>query len=322
MSPGEAFEYINKLARARVPFLCIIDYHCAKPLVLPLDSIDPGDIRYSINGHTNYTNPAKATLRQWLTEPVEFSIYRNAFQKIQYHLGRGDSFLLNLTFETPLKTNLSLEELFNVSQARYKLYFKDLFVTFSPEPFVRIADGTISAFPMKGTIPASMPQARKEIMNDPKELEEHYTIVDLIRNDLSKVSSGVKVERFRYIERLRTAQRDLFQVSSKITGKLPAGYFNELGYILKALLPAGSISGAPKKRTLEIIDEVETYSRGYFTGLVGLFDGYSFDSGVMIRFLEKTPRGMIFKSGGGITVNSDVRKEYQEMLDKVYVPIA
>ena len=90
---------------------------------------------------------------------------------------------------------------------------------------------------------------------------------------------------------------------------------------METILPAGSVTGAPKKKTLEIIKSVEGYSRGYFTGIVGLFDGSQFDSGVMIRFVEQTENGLIFKSGGGITVNSNWENEYQEMIDKVYVPI-
>jgi para-aminobenzoate synthetase component 1 len=113
----------------------------------------------------------------------------------------------------------------------------------------------------------------------------------------------------------------LLQVSSKISGRLQEDYWPNLGDLLKRILPAGSVSGAPKKKTVEIIKSAESYSRGYFTGVVGLFDGNSFDSGVMIRFVEQRKNGMVFKSGGGITVNSDWKKEYQEMIDKVYVPI-
>ena len=86
------------------------------------------------------------------------------------------------------------------------------------------------------------------------------------------------------------------------------------------LLPAGSISGTPKKRTLEIIKEVEEYERGYFSGVFGYFDGELFDSAVMIRFIENTPDGLVYKSGGGITLESNAESEYQEMQDKIYIP--
>ena len=88
------------------------------------------------------------------------------------------------------------------------------------------------------------------------------------------------------------------------------------------LLPAGSITGAPKKKTMEIIAEAETYERGFYTGVMGYFDGNSLDSAVMIRFLEQQADGsLIFKSGGGITSQSDLTSEYNEMKQKVYVPI-
>jgi para-aminobenzoate synthetase component 1 len=105
-----------------------------------------------------------------------------------------------------------------------------------------------------------------------------------------------------------------------ITGVLPHDYSSHIGDILYRILPAGSVTGAPKKRTVEIIREAETYKRGYYTGIMGYFDGINLDSGVMIRFIEETPSGKIFKSGGGITYQSNANDEYQEMIDKVYVP--
>jgi len=85
-------------------------------------------------------------------------------------------------------------------------------------------------------------------------------------------------------------------------------------------LPAGSVSGAPKHKTLEIIKKAENYERGYFTGVCGYFDGKNLDSCVMIRFIEQK-NGLVFKSGGGITANSIAQNEYQELINKVYVPI-
>ena len=152
-------------------------------------------------------------------------------------------------------------------------------------------------------------------------MQEHLTIVDLIRNDLATVALNVEVESFRYLDKIKTAQSDLLQVSSKIIGTVKEAYWPNLGDLLERILPAGSISGAPKKKTVQIIKEVEGYDRGYFTGIVGLYDGENFDSGVMIRFVEKVRDGLIFKSGGGITINSECQEEYQELIDKVYVPI-
>ena len=133
----------------------------------------------------------------------------------------------------------------------------------------------------------------------PKEAAEHATIVDLIRNDLSIVASEVCVPRYRYIDELRTHNGSLLQVSSEIRGRLPEGWNGHVGEILFSLLPAGSITGAPKKKTLEIIAEAETYERGFYTGVMGYFDGQDLDSAVMIRFMEQvSPHSFVFKSGG------------------------
>lgn len=316
------FEQINKLASEKHPFLCLIDFDKLKPLVFQLGQIDPDQLKYHVNGKSNTSGIGiSQKLNQWAKIPVSEERYRKAFDKVQKHLHHGDSFLLNLTFPTAIKTNLGLKEVFDSSQAKYRVWLKDQFVTFSPEPFVKIEDGVISSFPMKGTIRSSAPNAAGTILNDQKEAEEHLTIVDLIRNDLALVATNIQVEEFRYIEEVRTAQSDLLQVSSKITGHLQPYYRQRLGDLLDRMLPAGSISGAPKKKTVEIIKQVEGYERGFFTGIVGIFDGSTFDSGVMIRYIEQTNHGLVFKSGGGITVNSNWENEYREMIDKVYVPI-
>jgi para-aminobenzoate synthetase component 1 len=113
----------------------------------------------------------------------------------------------------------------------------------------------------------------------------------------------------------------LLQVSSEIRGTLAPGFYNKLGDIVFAMLPAGSICGAPKARTLELIQEAEGYDRGFYTGIFGYFDGSDFDSAVMIRYIEKTGDGYCFKSGGGITYRSKMEQEYQELIQKVYVPV-
>jgi len=188
--------------------------------------------------------------------------------------------------------------------------------------FVSISNGIISAYPMKGTIDASIPNAETFILQNEKELAEHITIVDLLRNDLSIVSRNVSVKRFRYIDLIKTNEKNLLQVSSEITGVLDIDYYKNIGNIIFELLPAGSISGAPKKSTLSIIRESEIYERGYYTGVFGCFDGKNLKSAVMIRFIEASKEGFIYKSGGGITIYSESESEYIELIDKIYAPIA
>jgi len=238
------------------------------------------------------------------------------------HLLAGNSYLVNLTCATKIETELSLLEIFFRSHARYKLLMPNKFVVFSPETFIRISKGVISSYPMKGTIDAQLPNAESILLGNPKELAEHHTIVDLIRNDLNLVAKKVHVEKFRYTEEINTNFKRLLQVSSRITGILPPDYAGHIGDILFRMLPAGSVTGAPKKRTVEIIREAEIYERGYYSGVFGFFDGSTLDSCVMIRFIEENDEGKVFKSGGGITFRSLVDEEYQEMIDKVYVPFS
>jgi para-aminobenzoate synthetase component 1 len=237
------------------------------------------------------------------------------------NIKNGNTYLLNLTFPTKINTNYALEEIFYSSKAKYKLYCDNKLVVFSPETFVQIQNGKISSCPMKGTIDASVENAEEILLNDEKEIAEHNTIVDLIRNDLSIVAKNVKVEKFRYVETVKTSVKTLLQTSSLISGELRDDYNENIGTLMLSLLPAGSISGAPKKKTVEVIKEVENYSRGYYTGIFGVFDGINLDSAVMIRFIENINGEFYFKSGGGITFMSNPEAEYQEMIDKVYVTI-
>jgi para-aminobenzoate synthetase component 1 len=234
----------------------------------------------------------------------------------------GNTYLLNLTLPTKISSDYTLLELFYQAQAPFKLYFKDLFIVFSPECFVRTKDGYIYSYPMKGTIDADLPNAEKQLLGNEKEKWEHNTIVDLIRNDLAIVSKNIAVTKLRFITEIQTNRTNLLQVSSEIRGELPENWQNSIGEIIVKLLPAGSISGAPKQKTLEIIKQAEKINREYFTGVFGIYDGKNIDSAVNIRFIEQTKiNGLQFRSGGGITANSDPRMEYTEMLNKVYVPV-
>jgi len=313
---------MNHYGKNRIPFIFIIDFLMLEPVILPVSTVDPSELLYDFNGHTNSREERSGTTTIELAKrPITYEAYKSAFELIIQHQKEGNSYLANLTFPTPITINISLRDIFLRSRARYRLWFRDRFVVFSPEPFVMIEDGLISSFPMKGTIDATIPGAPDLLLADEKEFAEHVTIVDLIRNDLNRVATSVTVKRFRYIETVNTHVGSLLQASSHITGTLPCDYHENIGTIMAALLPAGSVTGAPKKKTVEIIREAENYDRGYYTGICGYFDGSRLESGVMIRFIEQTGQGLVFKSGGGITVYSDPEREYQELIQKVYVPI-
>lgn len=314
---------MNDLGSRRIPFLFIIDFLMQSPIILPLSDVDNDSILFDIQGVCNFVCTQASHTQATLTKfPIPYERYAAAFRLVARNIRNGNSYLLNLTFPTRIQTHLNVREIFFLSAAKYKLLLEDRFVVFSPEPFVRICDNVISSYPMKGTIDASIPNAQRIILDDEKERAEHTTIVDLIRNDLSMVAANVHVESFRYIEHIITNEKKLLQVSSKVSGTLPFNFQNHIGTILFTLLPAGSISGAPKKKTIEVILESEQYDRGYYTGVFGYFDGNTLDSGVMIRFIENIDGVLYYKSGGGITSLSRPELEYQEMIDKVYVPVA
>lgn len=313
---------MNKYGRERIPFIFIIDYEQKSPIVIPVDQIDNNEILYYLEGITNAPHIKLEQKKITITKkPISYNRYLKGFNILKENFKRGNSFLTNLTYPTKIKINLTLKEIFYRSISKYKLFYKNKFVLFSPEIFVRIEDRQIASYPMKGTIDADIPNAREKILADEKEFAEHITIVDLIRNDIGMVAKDVSVQKFRYIDEIKTINKRLFQVSSKIVGSLESDFASHIGDIIFKLLPAGSITGAPKKKTVQIIKDAEGYNRGYYTGVFGYFDGYRMDSGVMIRFIENKDGELYYKSGGGITIYSDPLSEYNELLDKIYVPI-
>lgn len=310
----------NRLGSARIPFFFLTDFELQKPFICPLDQL-PENISIATPSFYRHkaTHSGKIPFIQ-KKEPVSREVYQEAFDFVQKEIQAGNTYLCNLTFPGPVQLEGSLADVFEQSRARYRLHLPQQFVVFSPETFVLIEEGMISTFPMKGTIDARIPDAARRLLDDPKETAEHYTIVDLLRNDLSRVSEEVRVRRFRYLDRLETSEGPLLQCSSEIVGRLPANYHANLGDLLLELLPAGSVSGAPKLETLRIIREAEKRVRGYYTGVFGLFDGQRLESAVLIRYIEHSKEGTVYNSGGGITSQSDPESEYRELIQKIYVP--
>jgi para-aminobenzoate synthetase component 1 len=308
------FEKLSELVERRVPCFFYTNFSASQMHCYPIDDLESHDIEFSFNSQTPHNNsPHKPYYI-----PISYKEYRDKFNIVQEHIKSGNTYLLNLTQPTPIESTHSLKEIYTMSHAPYKLRVKDQFVCFSPEPFIIIKENTIHTYPMKGTIDALLPNAVETILNDPKEFAEHTMIVDLLRNDLGIVAKNIKVEEFRTISTIQAGDKILHQVSSHISGRLD--HNKNIGTLLKSLLPAGSISGTPKRKTVEIIKEVEGEDRGYFTGIFGHYDGENLYSAVAIRFIEKINGKLYYKSGGGITAESECEKEYQEMIDKIYIP--
>lgn len=313
---------MDELTAAHRPYLFILDFALQHPMVIPLEELAATGIRYAI-APDEYLAPMHRGLEVSLTRmPIPPDTYEDGFQKVMSAIQAGDTYLLNLCFSTRISGVPALEDIFDHARAPYKLYWPDRFVVFSPESFVTIDGERISTFPMKGTIDASLKEAETLLVNNRKEQEEHATVVDLLRNDLSMVAREVRVARYRYITRIEAPDKTLLQCSSEITGRLRPEYRERLGSVLFTLLPAGSVTGAPKKRTVELIREIEPEDRGFYTGVFGVFDGQRLQSAVMIRMIEFRKEGYFYRSGGGITYRSEVDAEYRELIDKVYVPLS
>ncbi len=377
----EIIDKINRLASQDEPFLFVINYQGDKAFIRLLSDINPEECLFDFEGRGNWREnhseemgdfkriyeensreiPKEISEKKkfrgtpldspisWQITPPLYNNYERSFGIVKSNIMAGNSYLTNLTCRVPVSCNLSLEDIFHRAKGKYKLLLRrkrnlNPFVCFSPETFVRIKGGRIYSYPMKGTLDASLPDAEKQLMEDRKEAAEHATIVDLIRNDLSRVAENVRVDKYRYIDVLHTNKGDILQTSSEISGRLPEDYPQHLGEILDAQLPAGSITGAPKDKTMQIIHEAEGYDRGFYTGIMGIYDQGELNSAVMIRFIEeetspidfkadgeknfKASEGkgdeasgkLYFKAGGGITSKSDCRKEYEEVIQKIYLP--
>ncbi|KUY15834.1 aminodeoxychorismate synthase component I [Elizabethkingia miricola] len=320
---AKEFSEMDKLSEKGEPFIFIIDFLKQNILLFTDEELNKNpDILVHFQDYRNYTPETSFNKKIHLQPfPETFESYKKGFDLVMENLQFGNSYLINYTRKTKIETNLTLRDIFYHSDAKYKICYKNDWVFFSPEVFVKIENQRISTFPMKGTIDADIPDAENILKNDPKEKAEHYTVVDLLRNDLSMVANNVKLVDFQRIDYLKTLKKNLYTMSSEIEGIIKPSFQNKIGSIMQKLLPAGSILGAPKDKTQEVILKSESYDRGFYTGVCGYFDGKDLDSGVMIRFIENEDNQFYFKSGGGITHQSDASAEYQEMINKIYVPV-
>lgn len=315
---------MDKLSLQGEPFIFMIDFLGERIRVIPNDEIQNAGVLIDFpNFQTKYEAISESSFKKFAIEsyPEKVDVFKKGFDNVQKHLNLGNSYLANYTCKTLINMNYTLQEVFAASKAKYKVLLDEEYVCFSPETFVEIKENRISTYPMKGTIDASIENAEQILREDKKEKAEHYTVVDLLRNDLSMVADMVEVEEFQRIDFIKSNQKELLAMSSKITGNLKPEFIGKVGSVMEKLLPAGSILGAPKPKTMDIILESERYPRGWYTGIAGYFDGKDMDSCVLIRFIEKNDQGFFFRSGGGITHQSKLQDEFQEMKNKIYVPI-
>ncbi len=264
-----------------------------------------------------------------ITEKVSLRItaddYRKRIDQIKEFIAAGDTYQVNFTnsvsLRIPVAPDITYEMLSRRQPVSYGAFINtaDHYVlSLSPELFFKTSSGKIVTRPMKGTTPRGMDSeedtlAALRLQSDEKNCSEHIMIVDLLRNDLGRICKmgSVTVEDLFSIERYET----LLQMTSTISGELLAGltYYE----IFKRIFPSGSITGAPKIRTMEIIRELEEKPRGLYTGAIGFMapNGSSSFS-VAIRTLVLKDGKAEMGVGGGIVADSEASEEYKECLLK------
>ncbi len=254
--------------------------------------------------------------------------YRAALRRIHALIVAGDVYQVNYTF--PLRTAFAgdpvawFERLCRAQQADYCVYAdtgRFRLLSASPELFFRLERGTLVTRPMKGTArrgrtPAADRRAAAALAASPKERAENIMIVDLLRNDMARVSApgSVCVRRLCQVERYPT----LWQMTSTIAARTNAG----VPEILAALFPSGSVTGAPKIRAMEIIRDLEPFPRGLYCGTLGWWapDGRAvFNVAIRTATLDTATGRAEYAVGGGITHDSNSRREYDECLAKAAI---
>jgi para-aminobenzoate synthetase component 1 len=281
--------------------------------------------------HTN-SNPTVFQLLKPFTPTWSVDEYQSAFKRIQDYLRAGDCYQVNLTqpFVAQVKGDLLaiLDDLLQLTQAPYSGYMRvgeHELLSCSPELFLSFsgtqADGhnQVITRPIKGTRPRSSntehdEMERKALTHSEKDQSENLMIVDLLRHDLSRhaVVGSVKVPALFELESFAQVHHLVSEVRATLRQDVSA-----LDVLIDAL-PGGSITGAPKIRAMQIIDELEAMPRGAYCGSMGYLnrDG-SGQFNVLIRTLQKYQDTLVAWAGGGITIASDVDAEYQECLDKI-----
>jgi anthranilate synthase component I len=252
--------------------------------------------------------------------------YKAAIDVAKEYIRAGDVFqvVLSQRYDVPLEADpfdvYRALRLLNPSPYHYFLRFPEVTVVgASPEPMVRLREGVVTSRPIAGSRPRGESEhhdqlLQAELVEDPKELAEHIMLVDLARNDVGRVVrfGTEKVDELMTVERYS----HIMHITSQVTGELAEakGPID----VLRATLPAGTLSGAPKVRAMEIIDELEPTKRGVYGGVVGYIDfSGNLDTAIAIRTMVVTPDGRAtVQAGAGIVADSDPQSEDEECANK------
>ncbi len=251
--------------------------------------------------------------------------YCEKVERVKDYIKEGDIFQLVLSNQLEANFAGSLLDTYRCLRAGnpspYMFYFCGDAMELagsSPETLVKLEDGVLHTYPLAGTRPRGMTSEEDkllehELLNDEKELAEHNMLVDLGRNDLGKISQFGTVEVEQYLKILRFSR--VMHIGSTVKGKIACG--KDALDAVSSVLPAGTLSGAPKLRAMEIIDELEKDKRGIYGGAVGYigFNG-NMDTCIAIRLAYLRNGKVFIRSGAGIVADSEPKKEYLECINK------
>ncbi|ARA95040.1 MAG: anthranilate synthase component I [Bacteroidetes bacterium] len=273
-----------------------------------------------------FPNPAPVTLSaETMASNVDRDAFEAAVERARHYIYEGDIFQVvlsqrfSMSFEGDRFNLYRALRQVNPSPYLFYLDFDDFaLVGSSPEVLVRVEDGRAEVLPIAGTrrrgvTPEEDRQLEADLLADPKERAEHLMLVDLGRNDLGRVCqfASVQVDRYAYIERYS----HVMHIVSSVSGRLETrrGAMD----VLAACFPAGTVSGAPKVRAMEIIDELEPTRRGVYAGAVGYVDfSGNLDTCIAIRTMVVHGRRIYVQAGAGIVADSIPANEYQETVNK------
>jgi para-aminobenzoate synthetase component 1 len=244
--------------------------------------------------------------------------YVRKIGEIKKYLRDGDSYQVNFAqeFLADFKGDAFAlyTAMFALNPTAMSFYFEEgglAICSNSPERLFSLRDGILRAEPIKGTVGASEDPAF--LLNDEKSQAELSMIVDLLRNDLARVGKNVRVVKHQEIMKLA----NVFHTFSIIEADLREGVGPQ--EILDAVFPGGSVTGCPKIRTMEIIDRLENFKRGFYCGSAGYFWRGEADFNIIIRTATIRGEKLSFPAGGGILIDSDAAMEYDETLQKAAV---
>ena len=291
--------------------MIVFDHHKGENYLIQADTGD---------GFTDFQLPRYKPGKFEIKGKVECdskSKYIKKIKKVKDYIVEGDVYEVSLSHKCTTKftgdTFSIFQKLFKLNSAPFSAYlsFDDFtIISNSPERFILAEKDKLESRPIKGTLPRS--KSKSILKNSKKDDAELSMIVDLMRNDFGKVCKygSVKVKEHKRIE----GYKNVWQMLSIVTGKLKQK--EDYGSLMRACFPGGSITGCPKIRSMEIIDEIEDYTRNLYTGSIFIANDVRMDSSIVIRTMITHKNTLTFNVGGAIIYDSDPESEYQETLDK------